>query len=199
MPVFHGGRVKIMDTLARETIAAICGRSDYFEISDARKLAYDPLFTLMDLMIDPASASTDLSSMSTTSTSRDKFLSGPSQATIPPPRPRRSSEQTHRISPAIYQKYAAEIASRFADEKDAAASNDALDQVERPLTSSIDPAPTWNCNLAAARDLPWNHISQLPESHPARAPALAWRRMAHQQRPRRQCSHAGDSATNSRR
>lgn len=60
--VFHGGRVKILDTLARETVRAIAGRRTYLdyvhrevpgEPADIETHAYDPLFTLLDLIIDP--------------------------------------------------------------------------------------------------------------------------------------------------
>ncbi len=62
LAVFHGGRIKILDTLARETIRGIAGRRDYqdFIKSEAggklkvEKVSYDPLFTFLDMMIDPA-------------------------------------------------------------------------------------------------------------------------------------------------
>ncbi len=174
VPVFHGGRVKIMDTLARETIAAICGRSDYFEVSDSAKIAYDPLFTLMDLMIDPAFYIDRPLLHVNYINLRDKFLERAIPGDDPAAEAGRSKwRKLTRISPAIYQKYAAEIASRFADEKDAAAYNDALDQVERALNLVDRSGANMELVAPAARDLPWNHISQLPESHPARAAALA--------------------------
>jgi cytochrome c-type biogenesis protein CcsB len=58
--VFHDGRVKILDTLARETVARIAGRKAYQDVlspdggGKPRKVEYDPLFTLLDLVIDPA-------------------------------------------------------------------------------------------------------------------------------------------------
>lgn len=59
LAVFHNGRVKILDTLARETIQDILGRRDFvdFKILEDGKLDkkhYDPLFTFIDLVIDPA-------------------------------------------------------------------------------------------------------------------------------------------------
>ncbi|MEM8756654.1 MAG: cytochrome c biogenesis protein CcsA [Planctomycetota bacterium] len=59
LAVLHNGRVKIMDTLARETVEQLTGRSRYFDLGepdeDGRrpKLHHDPLFTLTDLAIDP--------------------------------------------------------------------------------------------------------------------------------------------------
>lgn len=60
LAVLHDGRVKIVDTLARETVQRIVGRRSYFDLAPVegrdvfRKLHYDPLFTWLDLMIDPS-------------------------------------------------------------------------------------------------------------------------------------------------
>jgi cytochrome c-type biogenesis protein CcsB len=60
LAVFHNGRVKIVDTLARETVQAIMGRRDFQDFNVARKpglpdkVRYSPLFTFFDLVIDPA-------------------------------------------------------------------------------------------------------------------------------------------------
>ncbi len=61
LAVFHGGRVKIVDTLARETVAALTGR-DRFETFlevptgdgvELEERSFDPLFTMLDAAIDP--------------------------------------------------------------------------------------------------------------------------------------------------
>ncbi len=58
LAVFNHGRVKILDTLARETIEAMVGRANYVEadasVEKTRKFKYDPLFTYLDILIDPA-------------------------------------------------------------------------------------------------------------------------------------------------
>lgn len=58
LAVQHNGRVKILDTLARETVARITGRRNYQDFVPAdgkvKVVSYDPLFTLLDLTIDPA-------------------------------------------------------------------------------------------------------------------------------------------------
>lgn len=60
LAVFHNGRVKIMDTLASETVQQLTGRRAYFDLGQEieggkrPKLKYDALFTLIDLAIDPA-------------------------------------------------------------------------------------------------------------------------------------------------
>lgn len=60
LAVFNAGRVKILDSLARETIGAICGRDDYVDFvtgddGEPSKVRFDPLFTLLDLAINPGS------------------------------------------------------------------------------------------------------------------------------------------------
>jgi hypothetical protein len=55
LAVFHNGRVKVLDTLAREMVSQIAMRKRYTEEGpDGKKVSYDPLFTLLDLVIDPA-------------------------------------------------------------------------------------------------------------------------------------------------
>lgn len=59
LAVYHNGRVKIVDTLARETVQSIMGRRDFQDFNVDRtpglpdKVRYDPLFTFFDLSIDP--------------------------------------------------------------------------------------------------------------------------------------------------
>lgn len=60
LAVFHGGRVKVLDTLAREVVADVTGRKDYFDLVREgtgeserwRKVRYDPVFTLLDMALD---------------------------------------------------------------------------------------------------------------------------------------------------
>ena len=56
LAVYHN-RVKVLDTLARESVRAITGRKDYNEAAAGEGaegvVSYDPLFSLLDLMIDP--------------------------------------------------------------------------------------------------------------------------------------------------
>lgn len=63
LAVFHNGRVKIFDTLARETVSTITGRSSYFDYiivgdaesakATAKRVRFDPMFTYLDMLIDP--------------------------------------------------------------------------------------------------------------------------------------------------
>lgn len=58
LAVFHNTRVKIVDTLARETVATLTGKKRFVEeFRDAEgevtEYAFDPVFTMFDLVIDP--------------------------------------------------------------------------------------------------------------------------------------------------
>ncbi|QOI99513.1 MAG: cytochrome c biogenesis protein CcsA [Phycisphaeraceae bacterium] len=62
LSVFHNGRVKILDTLARESVKTITGASKYVEYVESgssggktryEKVKFDPLFTLLDIIVDP--------------------------------------------------------------------------------------------------------------------------------------------------
>ncbi len=55
--VFHNGRVKTLDTLARETVVRITGSRHYIERDasagdEGGKFKYNPLFTLWDMVLD---------------------------------------------------------------------------------------------------------------------------------------------------
>ncbi|MGE3323083.1 MAG: cytochrome c biogenesis protein CcsA [Phycisphaerales bacterium] len=63
LAVQHNSRIKIVDTLAREVIGSMTNRKDYYDVvpgestafgSGEKRLAYDPLFTFLDMIIDPA-------------------------------------------------------------------------------------------------------------------------------------------------
>ncbi len=65
LAVQNSGRTKILDTLAHESVSHICGRKnflDYERVGDKsangeekiKKVAYEPLFTMLDMAIDPA-------------------------------------------------------------------------------------------------------------------------------------------------
>jgi cytochrome c-type biogenesis protein CcsB len=60
LAVNHNDRIKILDTLARESVSQILGRKDYVDFlvdpanpTVAKNVHYDPLFTYLDLVIDP--------------------------------------------------------------------------------------------------------------------------------------------------
>ncbi|MBX9736551.1 MAG: cytochrome c biogenesis protein CcsA [Phycisphaerales bacterium] len=63
LAIYHSGRVKIIDSLAREAIGDLTGRKAFQDITPEtsadgktkyRKLTHDPVFTFIDMIIDPA-------------------------------------------------------------------------------------------------------------------------------------------------
>ena len=62
MAVYHNGRIKILGTLASEVVTTIAARKNFFDVvpeqvngaTKWRKVNYDPLFTYLDMVIDPA-------------------------------------------------------------------------------------------------------------------------------------------------
>lgn len=58
LAIQHNNRIKIIDTLAREVMGSMVGRSSYYDLrtgadGSALRLRYDPLFTFLDMVIDP--------------------------------------------------------------------------------------------------------------------------------------------------
>jgi cytochrome c-type biogenesis protein CcsB len=172
LAVFHNGRVKVLDTLARETVREITGRRDYFEVVDGRRVRFDPLFTLLDLMIDPGFyAERPLIGVEYFPLRRE-FVERAVADT---------GEQDHwltllRISPAMYARHAQAIANDHMNEP---AYREALGRVDQAIR--IWDGSVRNLRLVAppSPDLPWKHVSELEPSHPARGALLdlgrAWR------------------------
>jgi cytochrome c-type biogenesis protein CcsB len=61
LALYHNGRVKVLQTLAEETVESITGRKNHVDLvpeqvggeTKYRKVKYDPTFTFMDMIIDP--------------------------------------------------------------------------------------------------------------------------------------------------
>jgi len=186
--VFHNGRVKILDTLARESVRAVAGRRTYVDFLHAPAAGayggeqisafhHDPLFTMFDLAIDPG-----------------YYLDKPLLAVGYLPLRRafveaaflgaENEEQRERwmkltrITPLMVDRYAAKIAGEHMSE-----------EPYRKALSDLDRAiEVWrqgkaNMVLVAPGEptLPWKHVSMLAAEHPARAAMLelgtAWRAM----------------------
>jgi len=61
LAVYNNGRIKILDSVAREVVSSLVGRKDFQDLlptgnddAKAKKIGYDPMFTFIDLAIDPA-------------------------------------------------------------------------------------------------------------------------------------------------
>lgn len=172
LAVFHNGRVKILDTLARETVREIAGRRDYFEYVEARKVRFDPLFTFVDLTIDPGFyAAKPLIAVGYLPLRRE-FV----ERSVADKSERERWLMLLRVSPAMYAEHSQAIANDHMNEP---AYREALGRVDQAIRI-WDGSPK-NLRLAApARaDLPWKHVSELEASHPVRvalaAMGEAWR------------------------
>lgn len=191
LAVFHNGRVKIVDTLARETVRGITGRARYREdyrddsadgaggtsgLGGPVKIIshdFDPVFTLLDLTIDPAYYF-------------DKPLIGVEYL----PMRRELVEMAYpadtearerwlkigRVTPRVIESFLGELARRHMGED---AWRRAQNDVDRAMGWFVGGRGNFVMVAPESRDLPWRHISTLAEDHPARRASLelgdAWR------------------------
>lgn len=186
--VWHDGRVKILDTLARETVLKLTGKRAYFDVvptdgakvdssglpsGAGRKITDDPVFTLLDLIIDPSYyydkplLAVDYLPL------RRVFLE---RAYPKDPAVAERWLKLQRISPQMVNDEGKKIAEEFFGEP---AYREALTRLDQQLEM-------WRlsrANLALiapdSSDKPWMHLAQLPEDSPARRAAAdlgrAWR------------------------
>lgn len=167
--VSHAGRIKILDTLARESVRMLTGRSRYADpISGDDGLDHhnhDPLFTLLDVIIDPAYyADRPLIAVEYLPMRREIL----EMAFDEEDRQKRWLRFA-RITPLMALQYAPVIQeTRF---------EDPYRQALNSMGLAIDAYQFSSANLLlvppAAPDQPYRHLSALPEGHPARAAALA--------------------------
>lgn len=174
LAVFHSGRVKILDTLARETVSVIAGRKTYFDLGEAAgkeglraKLSYDPMFTLLDLMIDPGYyADKPLIQVGYLPLRREileREFPGDGASV------ERWMKLT-RVTPIMIQKQVSGIMEAHGFEQ---AYAQAVGRVDEALSLWGNSPSNLMMVAPDRKDLPWNHVTALPEGHPARAAALA--------------------------
>lgn len=174
LAVFHNGRIKILDTLAKETVATITGRNDYFDIdADGDKLKYATMFTYMDLLIDPAYyVDKPLLHVNYLPLRRElldaAFPDNPKQQALWMKLTRVSPMMVEQFGPALHEKHSFEIPFRQGfDRLFGAMRLYSLGKANLLLIAPDD------------RDAPWRHISTLTENTPARQAATqlgtAWR------------------------
>ncbi|MBX3380976.1 MAG: cytochrome c biogenesis protein CcsA [Phycisphaeraceae bacterium] len=188
LAVWHDGRVKILDTLARETVLKLTGKRNYFDVvatdsakpdssglpsGAGKKLNYDPVFTLLDLVIDPAYyydrplLAVDYLPL------RRVFL----EAAFP--KDDAVVERwlkLQRISPRMVNDYGKQIAEEYFGE---APYRDALSRLDQQLEMWRLSKANMMLVAPESAEKPWLHLSQLPPSSPVRAAAErlgdAWR------------------------
>lgn len=176
LAVFHNGRVKIVQTLADESVMRMTGRHRHFDLDRSgpkvRKVNFEPVFTLFDIMIDPAHYVDRPTIGVNYLPLRQQIL----QRAIEDPVLRDAWLKTGMVSPRMVDRYLNEVMDSHAGEEQY---RRAAGQVDRGFMVFVD---SWsNLNLVApeASDRPWIHLGQLPENAPARVAAIrlagAWR------------------------
>jgi cytochrome c-type biogenesis protein CcsB len=181
LAVFHNGRVKIIDTLARETVGKLTGTKRYLDYVPEtvngkpayRKHRHDPLFTWLDLMIEPRYYVTKPLLAVDYLPLRRAFF----EAEYPndPARQEKELRRT-QIAPSVYVTHVEAIYNAHMMEQPYRAAFDKLQSAlmlwEKSASNLLMVAPP------QAND-PWQHLSTLPDDHPARRAALdlgtAWR------------------------
>lgn len=177
LAVFHSRRVKILDTLARETVRRITGRARYREDTprpagepaepgvDGR--SFDPLFTFLDLMIDPGHYADRALVHVEFTPLREKLL----EAAIPDDAASRQRWfSLTRVSPRMIATYGAALESRHLMVPGFARAFDSL-AVAMDLYRSGD--RNLEVVAPASADDPYRHLASLPQDAPARVAAAA--------------------------
>jgi cytochrome c-type biogenesis protein CcsB len=192
--VFHNGRAKILDSLAREVVQVMTGRKDYLDFektttnggatapatpaTPAEKLkvtkySYDPLFSMLDLTIDPAYYIDKALFGITYLPLRRAILEqefGTDDATI------ERWMRVGRITPMMLEKHGNTVAREHMDQDPF---RNALGRLDQASQLFIEGRLNYVLIAPERTDLPWQHLSTLPESAPARKAAAdlgkAWR------------------------
>lgn len=177
LAVLHNGRVKVLDTLARETVSAVVGRKNYFDTvyaadGDASKAkpsneSYDPLFTWLDLVIDPAYYLDRPLIHINYLPLRRAFLEA---AFVGDESKQERWMKLTRITPVMAQQFGPALEEQHAFEEPY---RDAFGRVRRAMSLVAESRANWYVLAPDAPDLPWHHLSELPAIHPARAAAAA--------------------------
>ena len=178
LAVLHDGRVKILDSLARETVATICDRKDYidFEPTDGggyRKVKQDPLFTLLDIVIDPAYYLDKPLIGINYLPLREMFI----EQTVQGADARERWKRLGRLTPEMIEQAAPAILSGGKLDLQ-------IDRAVNKLSQAMELYRGSDANLdmvaADAPDKPWLNIAELPTDNPIRKAAAelgaAWRK-----------------------
>jgi cytochrome c-type biogenesis protein CcsB len=182
LAVSHNGRIKILDTLARGTIRSMTGRTRYADPMPAGGTTgdkedgkldhykYDPLFTLLDVIIDPAYyADRPLIGVEYLPLRREML-----EMAFDDERQADLWLRFARVSPLMALQLAPAIQDRLLRQGQAA---DPYRKALNSISIALDEYQFSSANMLlvapqAPHD-PYRHISTLPREHPARAAALA--------------------------
>jgi cytochrome c-type biogenesis protein CcsB len=177
LAIGQGNRVKILDTVARETVGAITGRKDYFDVQTTPaggevRRRFDPLFTYLDLIIDPSYYEQRPLIHVNYLPLREQILEGG----VPDAKERERLKRLGRLSPVL-------IASQFDAVTASPASTEAMQKALNQLHDGLQrySMAAQDLNLIAPADAasPWTHLSAADPASPVHRAALdlgrAWR------------------------
>lgn len=181
LAVQHDGRVKILDTLARESVVRMAGRKTYLDYLSAgagkapTKISYDPLFTYLDVLIDPGYYLDKPLIYVEFLPLRRAFV----EAAIPEPKggdkKAAVAEQERwlmltRLSPGMI----ATLGERMQNEYDIQAPyRDSLMKIAVAMDLFTNSAANLLMIAPAEREAAYTHLSSLPEGSPIRTAAAA--------------------------
>ncbi len=178
LAVYHSGRIKILDSLARETIADIVGRKDYYDIKpdSTLRLRYDALFTYLDLIIDPAYYNDKPLIAVTYLPLRTRLIDaafpGESKADV-----RETWNRLGRLTPAMMGGLLAKVTSTMQPDQP---TQRGIDQIQQAMDLYLSSAGNLAMVASTESDKPWDSLTQLPAGSPgAKAVAalgIAWRK-----------------------
>ncbi len=184
LAVYHNGRVKVIDSLAREVIATIADRKDYFDLAPVaggryRKVSYDPVFTYLDLVFDPGYYD-DKALIATNLSVREAIL----ERVYPGPENADRAEtykRLGRIKPSWARAHAPAL---FGAGEQTDVYRRGLDELERGMGLARNVIRTLDIIPADRADRPWSNVAELDVNDPAQARVAglvielgeAWRR-----------------------
>ncbi len=182
LAVQHNGRVKILDTLGREMTMKLTGRSAHRDFIHTPKdgggetitaAKYDPLFTMLDMTIDPEYYF-DKPVIGINYLPLRQALMEKQFATDPDAAGR--WVRLGQVAPFTLNSFASAVAREHMDQEPY---RDALGKADYAMGLFADLAANYLMVAPPSRDLAWSHVSSLPDDSPVRAALIelgrAWR------------------------
>jgi cytochrome c-type biogenesis protein CcsB len=177
--------VKILDTLGREMTLKVTGRAahrDFIHTPKAgggetiKAASYDPLFTMIDMTIDPEyyfdKPAIGINYLPLRRALLEKQFPGDEDAVG-------RWVKLGQVAPMTLNAHGAIVAREHMNDADAEPYREALGQADRAMGLFADLSANFLMVAPPARDQSWTHVSQLDEASPVRAAMLemgkAWR------------------------
>lgn len=181
LAIFHNGRIKIWDTLARETVGKLMGAKkfvDYVPETAAgavkyRKVKQDPMFTWLDLIIEPRYYVDKPLLAIDYLPLRRAFMEAEYPGDVD------KQERTLKMIQVTPRVFATHYEALYQAHMMEQPYRQAFDQALTAMSLWQDSASNMVVAAPAEKDAPWAHLSTLPDGHPARSAAAelgaAWR------------------------